>query len=106
VGSSNPGNFLNPKNLIPTVLTGGLYYGLKEYAANAKPPSMPNAPPPPDPAAVPTVSDPNPAETMQQRQKKLAALQYGFASTMTSKSNIGAPLMTPTATGLKTKTGQ
>lgn len=108
-GGGNSGNFFNPKNLIPTVLTGGLYYGAKELKSSMTPPTPPTPPPPPnpDPAAYPHALDQNGAETAVQRQKKLAAMQFGFASTMTNKSNSpAASLATATATGLKTKTGQ
>jgi len=107
--SSNPGNLLNPKNLIPAVLTGGISYGLSELGRNMKPPNIPNTPPPntpPPPDAVHAFD--TAAETTQERQKKLQQMQYGFASTITQKtgSTGGGSALIPSATPLKTKTGQ
>lgn len=103
------GNFFEPKNLIPTILTGGFNYTLAGAKKLLTPPPPPDQPQPPkqDPGAYPHALDQNPTETAAQRQKKLAALQYGFASTMTAKSNSPTgSLGTPMATALKTKTGQ
>jgi phage tail tape-measure protein len=55
---------------------------------------------------MPTAADPNPAETLAQKQKKLQAMQYGFASTITNKPAFDAPLSTPSAQPLKSKFGQ
>ncbi len=104
----NGGNFFNPKNLVPAVLTGGLSYGLNEIGKNMKPqaPPTPSAPPDPGPAPIYRASETG-AETAAQRQKKLAAMQFGFASTMTNKAgSSAAPLSTPTAQPLKMKMGQ
>lgn len=106
-GGGNEGNLLNPTNLIPAVLTGGLSYAASSYKRSMTPPSLPNQPPPPDPGPIMHTFD-DTADTKAQRQKKLAALQFGFASTITKKAsdNAMASLATPQASALKTKTGQ
>lgn len=97
-GSNNSGNFLNPKNLAPAILTGGVSYGLRELKANTKPPDIPapTAPPPGTPPPQES-SGMNPAALAAQRQRRLSALRYGFASTITNLNSS-----TP---GLKTALG-
>ena len=110
--SSNSGNLLNPKNLVPAILTGGVSYGLSELSRNMKPPAMPNTPGAPmlSPGAIPTPGQPNAVEALQERQNRLKQMQFGFASTITSKNgnSTGTPssILVPSAQPLKTKTGQ
>lgn len=54
---------------------------------------------PPVPTPPPTPSDTNPQQTAEARQRKLAAMRYGFASTISNMSPMNP-------TGLKTSLGQ
>lgn len=88
-GSNNEGNFLNPKNLIPAAILGPAgvaLYGLKELKANTKPPDIPKpeAPPSTPPPSPQEATTTNPAALAAQRQRRLSALRYGFASTITN----------------------
>lgn len=60
----------------------------------------------PVPTPLPSMNDRSPISTEQARQRKLASLQYGFASTI-SKSRLNTPA-NPAAdlTPLKTRLGQ
>lgn len=108
MGGHNKGNFLNPSNLIPAVLTGGLSYGISSTKRAMQPPALPDQPPPPPPPAVTFGEDP--AQTAADRQKKLSAMKFGFASTITNKSGALGSLFAPVASSagpaLKQKTGQ
>lgn len=101
MGGGNKGSFFNPTNL----LTGGVIYGITELAKNMKPDKPPTPVAPPVPTGPP-VSIENPDETQDAKRRKLSALQYGFASTMTNadKNLNPAPLTAPSAG--KTKLGQ
>lgn len=56
---------------------------------------------------MPTMTDTNSADTAASRQRKLKSLQFGMASTITGKEGTSpAQILTPTATGSKTKLGQ
>ena len=90
MGSSNPGALLNPKNLVPALLTGGISYGLESVRKGMKPPPIPQPGALPVPTPTPTATDQNPYQSQLARQKKLASLQLGFASTVSKKPSLAA----------------
>lgn len=95
-------SLLQPKTIIPTILSGGIFpiaSGLKKLATPDGPPT-PGATPMIQ--APPTPTDANPPLTALQKSKKLKSLQMGFASTITSRDNGFGNAMP----GLKTQLGQ
>lgn len=55
---------------------------------------------------LPTATNNNPAQTDEERRRKLASLRYGFASTITSKPSLtSSPAALPGAGPLKATLG-
>jgi len=100
---SAPDLVKNPLTYIApiTMISGGM---LKQFLPKA--PDMPTPPTVVPTTPMPTMASRSPLSIEQARQKKLAALQYGFASTI-SKSRLNTPA-NPAAdlTPLKTRLGQ
>jgi len=94
------------KKAIPTVLGSTIGGGMAMLGMNFLKKNKPSAPPdpnaPPVLGAPPTPTDANPDFTAQQRARKLKALQFGFASTITGNPNFGSNAMP----GLKATLGQ
>jgi hypothetical protein len=93
---------------VTTAATGYQIYEGRKQAKEAKKQAEAIANRPvPIPTPPPTPTDTNAIETIAQRQRKLRSLQFGMASTITSKAGSSlAPLSTPAASPLKLKLGQ
>ncbi len=103
MGSSSEKNPLkNPLALaLPAFYISNAITGMISTKAENVP--TPETPPPPTP--MPSATDRNPQETERMRQRKLASLQYGFASTISKARNPLTSTMSTTG-ALKTRLGQ
>lgn len=96
-GSANTNRFLTRSLVSP--IWGALGYQndvAKDQAKQLR--DLQNQPPPPL-GAPPVATEAGQTDTLMQRQKKLQAMRYGFASTISNLSPMNP-------TGLKTLTGQ